>query len=298
MSYYAKAPVGATYGRWTVIAHGGPNKLLCRCECGTERAVDRSSLRNGTSTSCGCWRKEFLSRLYTTHGQSRTRLYRVWAAMVERCTVPSNKQYVNYGGRGISVHPEWFDFAKYKAYVDSLPKPNGTQLSLDREDNDGNYEPGNLRWATDERQARNTRQASRRVLYKGQEVHPYDVCDAEGFSKSALKRRLLRGESPEAALDAMRLNRKIGFKRPDRLQITFEGATKDVSEWAAQLGVHPGTLRYRLKRVAEPGHAVAYYAKSDPSQPNIPTLTPGHIGVTQAAPSGCPARPAKTAAAR
>lgn len=124
MSYYAKAPVGATYGRWTVIAHGGPNKLLCRCECGTERAVDRSSLRNGTSTSCGCWRKEFLSRLYTTHGQSRTRLYRVWAAMVERCTVPSNKQYVNYGGRGISVHPEWFDFAKYKAYVDSPPKPN------------------------------------------------------------------------------------------------------------------------------------------------------------------------------
>ena len=274
MSYYSKPPTGKKYGRWEVLSYGGPGKWLCKCECGTERAVARNSLRKGASTSCGCWRREFLSKSNKTHGRSKTKLYRVWAAMLERCNSVANKQYQSYGGRGITVCSEWEDFAKYSAYVDSLPKPKGVKrLSLDRIDNDGNYEPGNLRWASDESQARNTRQATRRVPYQGELVHPYDVCDAEGLNKRTLKKRIGRGESPEDALQAMRRYREHGPSRADRLQINVNGVTLDVSGWAEVLGVHPGTIRYRLKRVAAPEDAVAHYLR--------PTNSPTTAGVDQ-----------------
>jgi len=144
--------IGKKFGRWTAIgvdpqrtANGGW-RVLCRCACGTERIVDGNSLRCGGSKSCGCYK--------TTHGMSKTSIYCRWSSMKQRCFNPDHSSYPNYGGRGITVCKEWRDdfVAFYAATHD--PPPG---RSLDRINNDGNYEPGNWRWAPPSVQAANQR---------------------------------------------------------------------------------------------------------------------------------------------
>ncbi|EEX4841314.1 hypothetical protein NRE35_004220 [Salmonella enterica] len=95
-----------------------------------------------------------ISKSATTHGMSRTPIYRVWSAMVERCTNPNHPAYKNYGGRGIKIHPDFETFAGFYNHVWMGYKP---KLTLDRINNDGDYEPGNIRWTTRSEQANNQR---------------------------------------------------------------------------------------------------------------------------------------------
>lgn len=148
---------GQKFNRWTVLnrVHVYPKRTfwLCRCDCGIERPVEGKHVRYGTSKSCGCLCLEINSRrlkgnnLGYKHGLEKHPLRAIWKAMLQRCYNPKNKFYKNYGGRGINACYEWSG---------SLPQfyewalKNGWQkgLSIDRINNDGNYEPKNCRWIT------------------------------------------------------------------------------------------------------------------------------------------------------
>jgi hypothetical protein len=151
-------PVGSRFGRLTVTsrteAKAGQATWLCRCDCGREVAVQGGALRRGHTSSCGCLRLEQLHG-GSRGGRARRNECRSWRAMIRRCTVPTQDGYANYGGRGISVCQRWLD--SFDAFYADMGKRPSRAYSIDRINVDGNYEPGNCRWATMKEQAANKR---------------------------------------------------------------------------------------------------------------------------------------------
>lgn len=161
--------VGQRFGRLVVLAVDSKDAnymvfWYCRCDCGNNKVIVGTRLRNGKTKSCGCLaREQAASRAKArnattpprkTHGLRRSPEYRAWQNMKKRCLSPNAVQYPYYGLRGISICAEWMRFESF--YADMGPKPSRVH-SLDRKDNDGNYEPGNCRWATKVEQATNRR---------------------------------------------------------------------------------------------------------------------------------------------
>jgi hypothetical protein len=160
--------VGDRFGRWSIIGPAEPSKRrqarwLVRCDCKNTAVVPEYDLRRAdgrASTSCGCARKEISRKQALRHGDARrnelTPEFVAWLSMRRRCSDPNRKDYDRYGGRGISVCDRWnTSFENFLADVDRKPTP---QHSLDRyPDNDGDYQPGNVRWATRIEQRRNQR---------------------------------------------------------------------------------------------------------------------------------------------
>lgn len=126
----------------------------CICDCGNKKAIPGSNIKNGQAKSCGCLRIEATTKRLTTHGKSRTPTYNIWCSMRERCSNEKVKNYHRYGGRGVKVCARWENsFESF--YFDMGEKPEG--LSIDRIDNNGNYEPGNCKWSTNCEQSSNRR---------------------------------------------------------------------------------------------------------------------------------------------
>lgn len=153
----SKAPVAGTrFGRITIIAERatGSLRVLGRCDCGAEKLFFLNNLRQGTTKSCGCLLRELITARNLRHGMTESPEFETWIGILQRCTNPNAAAYANYGGRGITVCERWRDsFENF--YADMGPRPEG--LSIDRIDNDGNYEPGNCHWATPMEQRHNQR---------------------------------------------------------------------------------------------------------------------------------------------
>jgi hypothetical protein len=142
------------FERWRVIGYVGRSLWACVCDCGTHRDVHGPSLRNGLSRSCRCLMRERTSARSKTHGMTGSAEYRIWRGIKARCFNPNVWNYHNYGGRGISVCQDWCE--SFDAFLaDMGPRPPG--LSIDRVDPYGDYEPGNVRWASPKQQANNRR---------------------------------------------------------------------------------------------------------------------------------------------
>lgn len=147
---------GQTFGRLTVlrrVANRGSKPFwACRCECGNEVETWTSGaqLRNGDTSSCGCLHREQAAELCrareTTHGGSRTNLYRIWACMRDRCSNPRARAFKWYGGKGVAVCEEWREFSAFRDWAASNGYKPG--LSIDRVDSDGPYAPQNCEWVT------------------------------------------------------------------------------------------------------------------------------------------------------
>ncbi len=157
--------LGDKYGKLTVIAEleravdnqgFKRRRMLCRCECGKEISVRLISLRRGNTKTCGCVRIK--------HGGTYTKEYRAWWDMQQRCNNPRHDRYASYGGRGIKVCEAWREFENFIRDMGTRPS---SDHSIDRTDNDGNYEPGNCRWATRSEQQRNTRRTREQYAEMG-----------------------------------------------------------------------------------------------------------------------------------
>lgn len=194
---------GDRYGRWSVLqelpdrrspTNGRAQRMVeCRCECGTMRALMLESLRKATepSQSCGCIQRESPVKgghKNRTHGQSKSLTYSSWAEMKQRCLNSNKVFHHRYGGRGISVSALWME--SYEAFLKDMGDRPSRRHSLDRHPNqNGNYEPGNCRWATPEQQARN-RSNNVMLTFRGETMCISEWAERIGLPRKTLEKRL------------------------------------------------------------------------------------------------------------
>ena len=193
---------GLKFHRLTVLNRvpnekGKPCRWNCACECGNFAEVVSNKLTSGWTKSCGCFSRDVVKARATTHGHSKGSTYSSWSCMITRCTNKNHQQWNDYGGRGVVVADRWRSFENF--LEDIGERPNGK--SIDRFPNkDGNYEPGNCRWASRLEQANNKRN-SHYLEYMGETLTIAEVARKCGVCQSQLWKRIVRnGLSVERAI--------------------------------------------------------------------------------------------------
>lgn len=198
----AKEIVGFTFGRWRVLGVSKRTKqraylVRCLCECGTERDVTPTSLKKGTSVSCGCFRLQRVQETVRKHGLSRTPTYKSWRAMLGRCYDPGNASFEAYSAKGIYVCDRWR--SSFENFVEDMGMRPSKSHSIDRIDNDGIYSKENCRWATGFEQQAN-RAISITLTVNGETKPMAEWARIAGMQYQTLKARLRQGWAPEVAV--------------------------------------------------------------------------------------------------
>lgn len=211
---------GKTFGRLTVISHshfistntGTRHYWNCECSCGNSLKVRGYALK--TTKSCGCLQRDTVRALMTVHGDCTgyeiTKEYQTWYAMKDRCTNEVCKEYHNYGGRGIRVCERWM---KYQNFIADMGRAPSKKHSIERCNNEGNYEPRNCKWATDIEQVYNRRNTLL-AEYRG-EIKPVKIwCQELGLSYARIRDRIrTHGYSVEDAFEKQKWPNRSHIKK-------------------------------------------------------------------------------------
>jgi hypothetical protein len=205
-----RVKIGDRYGRLVVQAKGDWRQATrqrfrlwaCQCDCGNDTQVLPGKLSSGRTKSCGCLSSETTAQRNTIHGDARrgriTPEWRAWTKMKERCFDSNCEMFPFYGGRGITVCDRWI--GGFENFLSDMGRKPSRLHSLDRIDGDGNYEPGNCRWATTTTQVRN-RSNTRMVEFRGRVMPLGEACAIAGVPYNKARQRIARdGMTVEAAL--------------------------------------------------------------------------------------------------
>jgi len=198
----ARDLTGEVFGRWTVLHLAGKNgtrtRWECECECGTVRPVIGCNLVGGISKSCGCLKKEIIVKMRTKHGMCGSPEYIAWKNIKIRCYNPKFSGFHRYGGRGIAVCDEWRN--SFEDFYNDMGDRPSKGHSIDRIDNDGNYEPSNCKWSTKEEQMSN-RSNNVFLKYKGQTETTAYWAREFNIHPSTIAHRISKGWSVNEALE-------------------------------------------------------------------------------------------------
>lgn len=211
--------LGERFGRLVVVKRvpmeNTTRKMyLCKCDCGKEIITSGTSLRIGASTSCGCYKVDRTKEVNTKHGKKKTRLFKVWLSIKNRCSYTNGIGYKYYGGRGITVCDEWlhdfqafYDWSMANGYKEEI-SPNGrNRWTIDRIDNNKGYSPDNCRWVTIEVQA-NNKTTNHFVEYNGEKLTLSQIAKRYNIEKSTLRYRLKYGWDIQKAVSTVPQSRE------------------------------------------------------------------------------------------
>jgi hypothetical protein len=194
---------GQRFGRLTVISFSHQNKgksyWKCKCDCGNEVIIYANHLKTLHTQSCGCYQQERTSISSITHGLRRTRFYRIWSHLKERCLNKNTKNYNDYGGRGIKLKWQSFEQFKedmYESYLDHVKEFGEKQTTIDRIDNNGNYCKENCRWVNQKIQQNNKR-TNHFIEYKGQVKTIAEWAEELNIKYHCLYARIMRNQPLE-----------------------------------------------------------------------------------------------------
>lgn len=193
--------VGERFGRLEVLRfsrmQGNLSLFWCKCDCGVEKEVIGSCMKRGLIKSCGCLAAENASKRTRKHGESMTKLYKVWRHMIERCTQPTCKEYKRYGARGIYVCDEWLtDYFKFKSDVGSGYAPG---LEFDRPNNNDGYHKGNFRWTT-HKVNNNNKRTNCYIEYNGETKTATEWAEIYGLNRKCISERVRHGKKGADAI--------------------------------------------------------------------------------------------------
>lgn len=228
----AKQLEGQVFGRLTVMRRAGSKAgrvtWACMCECGSTVEVISNALTSGHTKSCGCWKDERNRSTPLKHGHARrgtklTPTYKTWQAMMTRCYNPKVKSYKDYGGRGVKVCDGWHYFENFLAYMGERPD----DMTLDRIDSNGDYIPGNCRWATRIEQNRNTRN-NKVVEFDGVRMTQSEFAERIGVNQTTVSYRLRNGWTPEQVANTPpHIGNRIASKLGNEIEVPDELMRKD-----------------------------------------------------------------------
>lgn len=223
--------IGDVYGNWTVLEilppkiKYGHKHLLCQCDCGNIKDVDIFNVTSGKSKSCGCLSIQAFKQRNTIHGKTNTRLFYIWISMKDRCNNPNNHAYNNYGGRGITVCQEWLtDFMNF--YNWAISHGYDENLTIDRINVNGNYEPSNCRWLNQKDQS-NNRRTNLNFTYNNKTQTLMQWCEEYNLDYRMILARVHNPKWENKSFEEI-----LFTPNQKQILITYNDETHTISEWS------------------------------------------------------------------